>query len=202
MSRPKLVIATRNAGKRREFAELLAGLPVEVVDLSAFPDAPDVPEDAATYEANARAKAEAIARHTGLPALADDSGLEVDHLGGEPGVRSARYAGPDRSDSHNLALVLERLRSVPEPRRTARFRCVIVVARPDGASMVAEGTCEGRIAAEPSGDRGFGYDPIFFFEKAGRTFAEMDPAEKNRRSHRAAACENLRPRLAAFLANS
>jgi XTP/dITP diphosphohydrolase len=194
-----LVVATLSAGKRRELAALLGHLGLTLVDLSAFPEAPPVAEDADTYLANARAKAVAASRHTGLPALADDSGLEVDALGGAPGVRSARFAGEGASDDENVALLLERLRGVPDAARTARFRCVIVVARPDGGELVAEGTCEGRITTEARGRGGFGYDPVFFHPPSGATFAELDAEAKQRVSHRAAACRALEPQLLAFL---
>ncbi|OFV88828.1 MAG: non-canonical purine NTP pyrophosphatase, RdgB/HAM1 family [Acidobacteria bacterium RBG_16_68_9] len=197
--RPVLVIATRNPGKRREFAQLLLGLPVDLADLNAFPDAPRVREDHESYLENARAKALAVARLTGRPALADDSGLEVNALGGAPGVRSARYAGDEATDGDNVERLLGDLSGVPEKDRTARFRCVIVVADPNGAFLTSEATCEGRIATEGHGSGGFGYDPVFYCPEAGRTFAEMAPEEKNRVSHRARACNGLRPHLSAFL---
>jgi XTP/dITP diphosphohydrolase len=195
-----LLVATRNVGKRREFEALLAGLDLELVDLAAFPDAPEVPEEHATYEANARDKALTLARHCGVPALADDSGLEVDALGGAPGVRSARFAGAAGTDADNVALLLQRLRGVPEAQRAARFRCAVVVARPDGRTLVAHGSCEGRIAHAPRGTGGFGYDPVFLYLPARCSFAELAPALKNQVSHRAAACQDLRLRLRAFLA--
>jgi XTP/dITP diphosphohydrolase len=210
----ELVIATRNAGKRREFETLLRGLELRLRDLSEFAAAPEVAEDATTYAENARAKAVAAARHTGLPALADDSGLEVDALAGAPGVRSARFAADwqaahgglslpgDTADQRNLLLLLERLAGVPAERRTARFRCVIAVAAPDGRALLCAGTCEGRIAPAPRGDNGFGYDPVFIDPASGKTFAELSRAEKQARSHRAAACAALRDQLASFLAAS
>jgi len=200
--RSVLVIATRNPGKLREYAALFADSPVVLRDLAGFPAAPEVAEDHTTYLGNARDKALSLARFTGLPALADDSGLEVDALDGEPGVRSARYAGNGATDHDNVALLLERLRGVPVERRQARFRCVIVVAQPSGALLTSEGTCEGWITTEPRGCAGFGYDPVFYFPPAGRTFAEMEPDEKNRVSHRASACERLAPLLSAFLRRS
>lgn len=196
---PVLLLATRNAGKAREFSMLTRGTGVVLRDLRSFPDLELPPEDGATYFENARTKALAVAHATGLPALADDSGLEVDALDGAPGVCSARFAGADASDEQRVALLLERLRGVPEEQRTARFRCVIVVARADGATISAEGTCEGRLTFEPQGYNGFGYDPIFFFPPAGRTFAQLDSETKNAVSHRARAMENLRPRLLHFL---
>lgn len=199
-ARPELLIATTNAGKFREFVELLAGVPVILTSLAGRPDAPTVPEDGATYAANAAHKALTIARWSHCPALADDSGLEVDALGGAPGVHSARYAGLAQDSTENIAKLLRDLAGVPEHRRTARFRCVVVVACPDGATLTAEGVCEGRILAAPRGSGGFGYDPVFFCPPLGLTFAEMDAGTKHRLSHRARACTALRTRLVEFLA--
>lgn len=207
----ELVIATRNAGKRREYAALLRGLDLCLRDLSEFPAAPDVAEDAPTYAENARAKALAAARCTGLPALGDDSGLEVDALDGAPGVRSARFAADwvaagggapagETADARNLNLLLHRLRDVAASERGARFRCVIAVATADGRALVVEGTCAGHIARAPRGRNGFGYDPVFVLAGDRRTFAELSAAEKHAVSHRAAACAALRAQLAAFLA--
>jgi len=196
-----LVVATHNPGKLREYRALLGDLGLELRSLADVGGAPVVDEVADTYLGNARAKAHAIATHCAAPALADDSGLEVDALGGAPGVRSARFAADamQRSepsdDRTNVALLLARLRHVPDVQRTARFRCVIVVARPDGGELIAEGTCDGVIAHAPRGDGGFGYDPVFLFPPLGRTFAELAPDEKDRVSHRAAAVRTLRPAL-------
>lgn len=198
----RVVVATGNAGKVRELAALLDGAGVELVPLGEFPGAPEVVEDADTYAGNARLKARAAALHTRLPALADDSGLEVDALGGAPGVRSARFAaehGGGDSDADNVALLLRRLEQVPDGQRGARFRCVIVVATPDGRELIAEGTCEGSIARRPAGDGGFGYDPVFFHPPLRATFAQVDPARKDAVSHRAAACHALRGRLVEFI---
>lgn len=200
MNRPVLLLATRNTGKVREFKELLAGLPVDLRDLSDVPNAPEVDETGDTYAANACAKALTLARFSGLPTLADDSGLEIDALDGAPGIRSARFAGPDCSDQANIDLALQRLRDVPEANRTARFRCVLAVAHPDGRLLRVDGVCEGSITTAPHGAAGFGYDPIFRYPPAGRTFAEMPPTEKQAVSHRARACAALRPSLLAFLA--
>jgi XTP/dITP diphosphohydrolase len=199
---PTLVIATTNAGKLREFRVLLAGLGIELRGLGEFPPGPELEESAATYLGNARGKAHAVAARLNLPTLADDSGLEVDALGGAPGVHSARFAssaGTGAGDHDNVALLLDRLRDVAAPQRTARFRCAIAVARPDGAEISAEGTCEGAIATAPRGRRGFGYDPVFVHPPLGRTFAELGAEEKDRVSHRAAAVAVLRPILLAFL---
>jgi XTP/dITP diphosphohydrolase len=193
-----LLIATQNAGKLREYRALLGDLEVELRSLADVVAAPPVDEVGDTYLANARAKAQAVAAHCGLPALADDSGLEVDALGGAPGVRSARFAadaipgGVPGDERANLALLLERLRGVPDERRGARFRCTIVVAHPDTSELVAEGSCEGVITPAPRGSAGFGYDPVFFYPPLGRTFAELTPAVKDQVSHRARAVERLR----------
>jgi XTP/dITP diphosphohydrolase len=197
----RVVLATRNAGKKREFDRLLVGLGIEIEDLSQHPSVPEVEETGDSYLANALLKARQVARHTGLPAMADDSGLEVDALAGAPGIHSARFAG-SRSDSDNLALLLTRLQGVSEEERTARFRCVLVLAKPDGTYISAEATCEGSITTAPGGRGGFGYDPVFFYPPARCTFAELDQAEKNRVSHRAQACRRLRDRLPQFVRGS
>jgi XTP/dITP diphosphohydrolase len=194
-----LLIATTNPGKVRELAELLAGVPLTLRSLLDLPGAPSVSEDGTTYLENARTKALAIARWSGRTALADDSGLEVDALGGAPGIHSARYAGATQDSQANVTRLLQALAGVPEPERTARFRCVIVVARPDGQTVVAEGSCEGRITTAPRGHGGFGYDPVFFYPPAGVTFAELPAAIKNQVSHRARACAQLRERLMDFM---
>ena len=202
MTAPTLLIATGNAGKRREYAMLLGHLQLDLRDLRDYPGAPTVQEEAPDYAGNARLKAVTLARFTGLPALGDDSGLEVDALGGLPGVRSARFAGEAASDADNVGLLLERLRDVPESERTARFRCTIVVALPDGDELLSEGTCEGRITRERRGTRGFGYDPVFYHPPSSATFAEIAATEKQRISHRAAACHALASRLLPFLRRS
>jgi XTP/dITP diphosphohydrolase len=199
-----LVVATQNAGKLREYRALLADPGLELRSLSEVGDAPDVAEIGDTYLINARAKAHALAAHCRLPALADDSGLEVDALGGAPGVRSARFASDaalplhPSADAANRALLLERLRGVPDERRSARFRCVIVVAHPDGRELVAEGSCEGLIVQTARGSGGFGYDPVFLYPALQRTFAELTAAQKDRVSHRAQAVRRLRPALDRF----
>lgn len=194
-----LVLATRNPGKRREFEVLLAGIGVALEDLTDRPTVSEIEETGDSYLANARLKAVHAARLTGLPSLADDSGLEVDALGGAPGIHSARFAGASRSAADNIDVLLARLAGVAEPARTARFRCVIVVAKPDGGEIVAEGSCEGSITTARRGGAGFGYDPVFFYPPAGCTMAELAEAEKNRVSHRGRACEALKRRLVAFL---
>lgn len=189
----RLVLATRNEGKIQEVRQLLAGLDLEVVDLSAYPDAPQVPEDGETFAENAREKALATAAHTREWALADDSGLEVDALKGAPGVHSARYAGHHGDDEGNIKKLLAELRDVPGDRRTARFFCALALASPDGALITAEGECRGRIGYGPKGANGFGYDPVFFVPAYGRMMAELSDEEKNRISHRGRALLKMRP---------
>jgi XTP/dITP diphosphohydrolase len=188
MPLPRLVLATNNPGKVREFRELLAGCGFELSTPAELGTVFEVEETGATFEENARLKAAAAAQLTGLPALADDSGLEVDALDGRPGIYSARYAGPGRtgtlSESEQCQLVLGELAGIPDERRTARFRCVIAIALPGGTMHTTEGAFEGRIAHAPRGDRGFGYDPIFLVPERGVTSAELPPAEKNALSHR------------------
>lgn len=199
----RVVVATRNPGKVRELARLLAPIGVDLVALDEVaPDAPDVEEDGATLEANAVKKARDAARRTGLAAIADDSGLEVDALGGAPGVRSARYAGVgdtrQERDEANNAKLLDELARRPEAPRTARFRCVLAyVADATAEALTAAGACEGVIVEGPRGDGGFGYDPLFRpLDEDHRTMAERSPAEKNARSHRAAAARGLLAALA------
>lgn len=189
-----LLVATNNPGKVREFRELLSGLclvtPAELgLDLQ-------VDENGNTFAANAGLKARAFAEAAGRVALADDSGLEVDALGGAPGVQSARYGGPGLNDQGRYRLLLQALERFPEPAaRRARFRCVVAAAAPDGRFCQAEGTCEGVIAVRPFGTGGFGYDPVFYLPEHDRTMAEVEPTLKNRLSHRAAAVAALRPML-------
>jgi non-canonical purine NTP pyrophosphatase (RdgB/HAM1 family) len=180
----RIVLATRNPHKVAEIVRLAGALDVVFESLADHSGVPDVEETGRTFEENARLKARAVAAATGLPALADDSGLEVDALGGEPGVFSARYAGPEANDAANCALLLEKLAAVPDEKRTARFRCVIAYRRPDGEEWTVEGACEGRIGRECRGESGFGYDPLFFPVGQERTFAEMEGAEKDALSHR------------------
>jgi XTP/dITP diphosphohydrolase len=186
----KLIVATKNRGKLVEFAQLLGGLPFEVSSLADYPDFPDIDETGTTFAENAAIKAEAVALATGQLALADDSGLEVDALGGRPGVYSARYAGAVSSDDANNRKLLEELAGIPAGERTARFRSVIAIAGPDRQTQWAEGTIEGVIGQAPSGEGGFGYDPLFFVPERGKTFAQMTTAEKNSISHRARAMQN------------
>lgn len=188
----KLLIATHNPGKIEEYEELLAGLPLELTYPAQQGLDIEVAETGASFAENARLKAAAYARASGLVALADDSGLEVDALGGEPGIHSARYAGTGASDKERYRLLLEKLREVPWEERTARFRCVIAVATPGGQVHTAEGICEGIIAFAPKGEHGFGYDPIFYLQEYGKTMADLPPETKNKISHRARAVQRAR----------
>ncbi len=187
----RLVVATGNPGKLREFRAALAREGVEVLGLDALARVPDVEETGSTFERNARLKAEAYSRETDLPVLAEDSGLEVDALGGEPGVLSARYGGPGLDDRGRVGLLLERLGDVPDERRTARFRCLLAAARHGRVLAVFEGSVEGRVGREPRGENGFGYDPVFIHEALGRTFAEIGGDDKERLSHRGQAIRRL-----------
>jgi XTP/dITP diphosphohydrolase len=197
----KVVVATRNKGKLRELVPLLAHLELELRTIDEVAPDAELREDGVTFVENALAKARQAARATGLPAIADDSGLEVDALDGAPGVYSARYAGPAADDESNNSKVLEALRGVPPDRRTARFRCVAVFVDPARAlEIVRHGACEGEILEAPRGQDGFGYDPLFFVPTIGRTMAELPLEEKNRLSHRATAFRALGDALAATLA--
>ena len=196
----KLVFATRNAGKLRELRELVAPHGWEVRSLDDFPEMPEVDEDQPSFAGNAEKKARAALAFTGLPALADDSGLEVDALDGAPGVRSARYAGAGHDDRANTDKLLQALAGVPDARRTARFRCALAFVDETGALTCADGTCEGRIAHAPRGAGGFGYDPVFLVGNGPRTMAELAPEEKNRLSHRGQAMREMAARLANALA--
>jgi XTP/dITP diphosphohydrolase len=204
--RRDLVFATRNPGKLVELRQLLADLDLEVWSLDELEKegatVPEVSEDGDTFEANAGKKAVEVSRATGLPALADDSGLEVDALGGAPGVRSARFAGPEASDQANNARLLHALRDVPEDRRSARFRSVLALADTAGplgdGLITAAGVCEGRILLSPRGTGGFGYDPLFLVPELGATFAELGVGTKNDRSHRARAMAAMKPHIVRY----
>lgn len=180
----KLLVATYNPGKVREYRELLAGLPVEVTYPDELALSLDVAETGSTFAENAILKATAYARASGLWTWADDSGLEVDALGGAPGVLSARYAGPGASDADRYRKLLNALAGVPWDRRTARFRCTVALVTPAGLVRTAEGICEGIIAFGPIGDNGFGYDPVFYLPDWGLTMAQLPPEVKNQISHR------------------
>jgi XTP/dITP diphosphohydrolase len=186
-----VVLATRNAGKIKELHALLAPLGLAVQGLDAYPEIGEIPETGTTFLENARIKARAVCRATGRISLADDSGLCVDALSGAPGVYSARFSGENATDEANNAKLLAAMALVPERDRTCRFVSVVVAASPDGRELVAEGAWEGRVAAEPAGSGGFGYDPLFFDPQTGKTAAELTPAEKNGRSHRGKALAAL-----------
>jgi len=192
LPRITLVIATSNPGKFNEIASLLHGLGVLLLPLDRVGPIEVPPESGESFQENAGLKAAAVARASGQLALADDSGLEVDALGGQPGVRSARFGGPQATDAERNRQLLKMLRGIPAERRTARFCCVVAIAEAQGPTRFAEGICEGRIALAPRGTGGFGYDPVFEIPSLGKTFAELDPEIKNRLSHRAKAMASAR----------
>lgn len=186
-----LLVATHNPGKTREIGALLSGCGLALVHLGDRGIRSVFEETGATYEANAAAKARHYAAIAGLTAIADDSGIEVEAFGGQPGILSARYGGEGLDDAGRNRLLLDALRGVPEDRRGARYVAVAAIARPDGALRAFAGVCEGRIAIAPAGGRGFGYDPLFFYPPLGVTFAELPPADKDRVSHRGRAFRAL-----------
>jgi len=193
----RILIATMNTGKLREYERLLAEVPgLELETMAALPEPIEVVEDRDTFYGNARKKATEIATVAGMPCLADDSGLEVDALGGRPGVYSARYAGEGSTDSENNAKLLDALSGVADDERTARFQCAIVIIDQSGRELaIAEGACEGRIGSESRGSHGFGYDPLFVPAGYAQTMAELGPETKNQISHRAKAAAKLVPIL-------
>lgn len=195
-ARKRVVLASRNPGKLKEFRELMAGLDLEILPQSELP-IPGAVETGASFVENAVLKARHASRHAGLPAIADDSGLEVDVLGGEPGIHSARYAGPDATDQQNLGLLLERIARSGAEHPAARFRCAVawVNSAADPSPVIARGTWEGFVIGEPRGHNGFGYDPVFFVPTHGCTSAELPPEVKNRISHRGVAMAALRRKL-------
>jgi XTP/dITP diphosphohydrolase len=199
----EILLATRNLDKVRELTALLGDLKIRIRTLADFPAAREVVEDGLTCEANALKKAMEVASATGIPSVADDTGLEVEALGGRPGVFAARYAGEDATYEDNCRKLLKELHGVPQSRRTARFLTVAALAMPGGPSRVVTGTLEGLIAQACRGSQGFGYDPLFFVPELGRTLAELTVEEKNRISHRAKAfrsmAEILRPLTAGKL---
>jgi XTP/dITP diphosphohydrolase len=199
----RLVLATRNAGKREELHRILlaAGLDIDLVGLESFPDVPDVPETESSFAGNALLKARAIAQATGLPAVADDSGLCVDALNGMPGILSARWSGRHGDDAANLDLLLGQLADVPDRRRTAAFVCAAAVVLPDGTERVVEGSIDGTLIRERRGTGGFGYDPIFVPLGRSQTTAELTAEEKDAISHRGQAMRALVPVLAELLAD-
>lgn len=197
----RLLIATRNAKKLAELQRILdeASLPVDLLSLADVPAYPEAPESGATFADNALAKARDAVRATGLPTVAEDSGLCVDALSGMPGVLSARWAGGHGDDAANLRLVLDQMRDVPDERRAAQFVCAAVLVTPAGDERVVEGRLAGRIGREPRGEGGFGYDPIFVPDGEDRTTAQMTPAEKDAISHRGRAMRALVPHLVDLL---
>jgi XTP/dITP diphosphohydrolase len=189
---PKLLLATSNPGKIREYRFLLDGLGYQITTLTEEGIAKIVTESGNNYEQNARLKAITYAKLSQLTALADDSGLEVDALNGEPGVKSSRFAGEAATDAEKVSLLLAKLNGVPWERRTACFKCVIAIASPEGHAELCYGECHGMIAFEAKGENGFGYDPIFFLPKIGKAMAELHLETKNQISHRARASQKAR----------
>ncbi len=184
-----IVLATTNEGKTREFQKLMEGFPIDIKNLSDFGPIPEVIEDGETFDDNAYKKASFTAKVLGYPAMADDSGLCVEALDGAPGVYSARYAGENATDADNVAKMLEALKD--HENRNAAFKCVISIAVPAGAALTYEGECQGVITREPSGDNGFGYDPLFFYPEFNKTFAQLTIEEKGRVSHRGLALQQV-----------
>jgi len=191
----QLLLATHNPDKTKEFQSMLRDLGVEVVTLDAFPSIGPIVEDADTLEGNALLKAAAVFEATGLPSLADDTGLEVHYLGGAPGLYSSRYAGEKVTYAENVAKLLKDLRGVPPRRRAARFRAVLTFLAPGQSPITVEGICPGAIIESPRGRGGFGYDPVFVPTGETRTFAEIGGIDKNKISHRGRAVERMRPIL-------
>jgi XTP/dITP diphosphohydrolase len=187
-----LVLATRNIDKAREIRAFLDGLGYRILTLEAFPSVPEVVEDGDSYEANAMKKALTVSKYTGKMSLADDTGLEVDVLEGQPGLFSARFAGEGVTYADNRRKLLSLMKDVPSHQRTARFRCVMVLALPEGGTQTVEGVVEGSITSAEEGERGFGYDPVFYLPEAGKTLAQLTFDEKNKASHRARALEKIR----------
>jgi XTP/dITP diphosphohydrolase len=180
----EIVVASKNQGKVAEFEKAFSQLPVKILSLKDFGDIPEAVEDGATFAENARKKAQHYLQYTKKPCLADDSGLEVDALGGAPGVFSARYAGEEANDAANNAKLLQQMADVESERRTGRFRCALALTFPDGRILEADGVVEGRLLMAEKGDGGFGYDPLFFLPELAKTFAELTLSEKNAISHR------------------
>lgn len=196
----KLLVATHNQGKVTEFAELLQDLDVEWLSLEDAGVTVEVEETGTTFQENAVLKARTYAREVGLLTLADDSGLEVDALNGQPGIHTSRFGGEGLDSEGRYRLLLERLERVPWERRGARFRCVIALATPEGGVLeTAEGSVEGRIALAPAGEGGFGYDPVFYVEERGATLAQLPADVKNQLSHRARAVSGIKPLLERIL---
>ncbi|AQU76018.1 XTP/dITP diphosphatase [Priestia megaterium] len=189
----EIIIATKNAGKVKDFETLFSPKGFKVKSLLDFPEIEDVEEMGVTFAENATLKAEAISSALNKPVIADDSGLAIDALNAEPGVYSARYAGENKDDNANIEKVLQKLNDVPFEKRTARFHCALAIAVPGKRTEIVEGTCEGHILEEKRGENGFGYDPIFFVEKWRCSMAELTKEQKNQISHRANALKKLAP---------
>ena len=196
MNKPELIVATGNAGKIDEIRAICKDIPVSILSLKdIWADIPDIPETGSTFEENASIKAEWVFSRKKTWTLADDSGLEVDALNGEPGVFSSRYAGKHADDEKNLIKLLKGIEGVPLEQRTARFRCVMCLKGPENRDRIVSGVCEGIITLEPQGNNGFGYDPVFIPQGFGKTFAEMKQSVKNSISHRGLALLALKERL-------
>ncbi|MEA3328720.1 MAG: XTP/dITP diphosphatase [Candidatus Omnitrophota bacterium] len=195
----ELVIATRNKKKMQEIEKILEGFDVKILSLENYPRLPEIVEKGSTFEDNAVEKSRVVARFTNQWALADDSGLEVEALDGRPGVYSARFAGKEQNDQANIKKLLNLMKNIPEPERTARFSCVMAISKPDGETAgIVKGICKGSINFKPDGKNGFGYDPIFIASGYQETFARMEAGLKNRISHRAEALRQVKefiPRL-------
>ncbi len=195
----KIVLASNNAGKAREITEILAAYHISVISQSEF-DVPEIPETGLTFVENALLKARNACHHTGLPALADDSGIEIDALKGVPGIYSARFAGENASDEANLQKVLSELKNIPEAQRSARFQCLMVLLQHenDPTPLIFQGTWEGRILTEPQGENGFGYDPVFYVPEYQCSAAQLTAEQKNSLSHRGQALRALAKEIKSF----
>lgn len=198
----RIVLATGNKNKIREIKEKFSSIDkLDISSLEELNNIPEIDENASTFEGNALIKAKAICSFTGFPAMADDSGLVIDALNGEPGVYSARYGGANLSDIEKNRLVLSKMKDVPEGKRSARFICAIALAFPDGKTYTSHGVCQGRISKTPIGEKGFGYDPIFYIPESEKTMAQLAPEEKNRISHRGKAIDGIYKILIKILEN-
>ncbi len=195
----EIVLATRNDNKIKEIVSLLQDMGIRFLSLKDFPSSPPISEAATSFAENALLKASTVSQLTGKPALADDSGLEVDFLQGRPGVLSARYAGEGATDEENNRRLLEELKEVPMPLRGAAFKCTLALVSPSQKKEIVEGECRGIIALEPQGKNGFGYDPLFYLPQFNKTFAELPLKVKNQVSHRAQAVTKLRELLSKYL---
>lgn len=193
-----LVIATKNSGKYSEFKKMLGRTAFDIISQSDFPQI-EINETGSSFDENALIKANAVAKNAGLPALADDSGLEVQALKGEPGIFTARYAGQHATDEDNIEKLLEKLRDVPSDKRQARFVCSLALVFPGGKTFLEQGVLEGFITFEPQGTKGFGFDPIFFVPALGKTLSEVCADEKNRISHRAKALAKIKKHLFMYM---